>query len=60
MHRGRDEKGLISWNSLVLAAFAEAGRVLDRADCRRVAGGLADAMIAHFCAPAGFLDPSDG
>jgi uncharacterized protein YyaL (SSP411 family) len=41
MHRGRDEKGLISWNGLVLAAFAEAEWVLNRADCRRVVGGLA-------------------
>ena len=32
---------------------------MDRADYHRVAGGLADAMIAHFRAPAGFFDPSD-
>jgi len=32
---------------------------LDRADYHRVAGGLADAMMAHFRAPAGFFDPSD-
>lgn len=43
----------------MLATFAEVGRVLDRADYHRVAGGLADAMIAHFRAPAGFFDPSD-
>jgi uncharacterized protein YyaL (SSP411 family) len=43
----------------MLAAFAEAGWVLDRADYCRVAGGLADAMIAHFRAPVGFFDPSD-
>jgi uncharacterized protein YyaL (SSP411 family) len=43
----------------MLAAVPGAGRVLDSADYRRVAGGLADAMIAHFRAPVGFFDPSD-
>ena len=34
---GRDDKVLASWNGLMLAAFAEAARVLDRDDYRRVA-----------------------
>jgi uncharacterized protein YyaL (SSP411 family) len=34
---GRDEKILTAWNGLMLAAFAEAARVLDRADYLRVA-----------------------
>ncbi|HEY76179.1 MAG TPA: thioredoxin domain-containing protein [Thermoflexia bacterium] len=33
----RDEKVLTSWNGLMLAAFAEAGRVLGREDYRRAA-----------------------
>jgi uncharacterized protein YyaL (SSP411 family) len=32
VHPGRDEKILTSWNGLMLAAFAEAARVLDRGD----------------------------
>jgi uncharacterized protein YyaL (SSP411 family) len=34
---GRDEKVLTAWNGLMLAAFAEASRVLGREDYRRVA-----------------------
>jgi uncharacterized protein YyaL (SSP411 family) len=37
VHPGRDEKVLTSWNGLMLAAFAEAARSLDRDDYRRVA-----------------------
>ncbi|MFX1411652.1 MAG: thioredoxin domain-containing protein [Promethearchaeota archaeon] len=37
MHPGRDDKVLTSWNGLMLAAFAEAARVLDRDDYRQVA-----------------------
>lgn len=34
---GRDEKVLTAWNGLMMAAFAEAGRVLDRDDYVQVA-----------------------
>jgi uncharacterized protein YyaL (SSP411 family) len=34
---GRDEKVLTSWNGLMLAAFAEAARTLNRDDCSQVA-----------------------
>ena len=34
---GRDDKVLTSWNGLMLAAFAEAARVLDRDDYRQIA-----------------------
>jgi uncharacterized protein YyaL (SSP411 family) len=36
VHPGRDEKVLTSWNGLMLAAFAEAARTLDRDDYRQV------------------------
>jgi uncharacterized protein YyaL (SSP411 family) len=34
---GRDEKIITAWNGLMLAAFAEAGRVLDRSDFTNIA-----------------------
>jgi len=37
IHPGRDEKILTSWNGLMLAAFSEAARALDRDDYREVA-----------------------
>jgi uncharacterized protein YyaL (SSP411 family) len=42
---GRDEKVLTSWNGLMLAAFAEAARALDRDDCRQVAENNADFLL---------------
>jgi uncharacterized protein YyaL (SSP411 family) len=36
VHPGRDDKVLTSWNALMLAAFAEAARALDRDDGSRV------------------------
>jgi uncharacterized protein YyaL (SSP411 family) len=38
IHPGRDEKVLTSWNGLMLAAFAEAARILNRDDYRQVSG----------------------
>ncbi len=37
VHPGRDEKILTSWNGLMLRAFAEGSRVLDRSDFRQIA-----------------------
>jgi uncharacterized protein YyaL (SSP411 family) len=42
VHPGRDEKVLTSWNGLMLAAFAEAARTLDREDYQEVAERNAD------------------
>jgi hypothetical protein len=41
VHPGRDEKVLASWNGLMLAAFAEAARALERDDYREIAEGNA-------------------
>jgi uncharacterized protein YyaL (SSP411 family) len=45
VHPGRDEKVLTSWNGLMLAAFAEAARTLDREDYRKVAERSADFLL---------------
>jgi uncharacterized protein YyaL (SSP411 family) len=45
IHPGRDEKILTSWNGLMLAAFAEAARALDRDDYRQVAERNADFLL---------------
>jgi len=45
VHPGRDDKLLTSWNGLMLAAFAEAARTLDRDDYRDVAERNADFIL---------------
>jgi uncharacterized protein YyaL (SSP411 family) len=45
VHPGRDEKALTSWNGLMLAAFAEAARALDRDDYRMIAERNADFLL---------------
>lgn len=52
---GRDEKVLTSWNGLMLAAFAEAARVLDRDDYRQVAERNADFLLHELQRPNGRL-----
>jgi uncharacterized protein YyaL (SSP411 family) len=47
VHPGRDEKVLTSWNGLMLAAFAEAARALDRDDYRQVAERNADFLLSE-------------
>jgi uncharacterized protein len=44
---GRDDKVLVSWNGLMLATFAEAGRVLDRHDYVEVARKNAAFVLEH-------------
>jgi uncharacterized protein YyaL (SSP411 family) len=43
----RDEKVIASWNGLMLRAFAEAGRVLDRADFVTIAQKNARFLLQH-------------
>ncbi len=45
VHPGRDEKVLTSWNGLMLAAFAEVARTLDRLDYQEVAEGNAEFLL---------------
>jgi len=47
VHPGRDDKVLTSWNGLMLAAFAEAARALDRDDYRLVAERNADYLLSE-------------
>jgi uncharacterized protein len=42
---GRDDKAIASWNGLALAALAEAGRRLDRADWLDAAARLAEFLL---------------
>ncbi len=51
VHPGRDEKVLTSWNGLMLAAFAEAARALNRDDYRRVAERNADFLLRELRNP---------
>ncbi|HJU88479.1 MAG TPA: thioredoxin domain-containing protein [Gemmatimonadaceae bacterium] len=44
---GRDEKILASWNGLMLRAFAEGARVLDRDDYRATALANGEFLFAH-------------
>ena len=48
---GLDDKVLASWNGLMLAAFAEAGRVLDRDDYLSIARKNAEFVLAEMRAP---------
>ncbi len=47
----RDEKIIASWNGLMLAAFAEAGRVLDREDYRQTAVRNAQFLLQELRSP---------
>jgi uncharacterized protein YyaL (SSP411 family) len=44
---GRDEKILTAWNGLMLASFAEAGAILDRADYVEAARANANFLLSH-------------
>jgi len=47
VHPGRDDKVLTSWNGLMLAAFAEAARALNRDDYRQVAERNAGFLLSE-------------
>jgi uncharacterized protein YyaL (SSP411 family) len=55
VHPGRDDKVLTSWNGLMLAAFAEAARALDRDDYREVAERNAGFVLRELRRPSGRL-----
>ena len=55
VHPGRDDKVLTSWNGLMLAAFAEAARVLRREDYRQVAERNAGFLLGGLRTPEGRL-----
>mgnify|MGYP000885046740 CR=1 FL=1 len=52
---GLDDKVLAAWNGLALAAFAEAARVLGRADYARTAVANAEFLLATLRGPDGRL-----
>jgi uncharacterized protein YyaL (SSP411 family) len=52
---GRDDKILTAWNGMMLAAFAEAGRVLDRDEYREVAHANANFLLGEMVGPDGRL-----
>src|SRR5438128_9064659 len=51
----RDDKAIASWNGLGLAALAESGRRLDRADYVEAARGLAAFLLSSLSTPEGRL-----
>jgi uncharacterized protein YyaL (SSP411 family) len=55
IHPGRDDKVIAAWNGLMLAAFAEAARVLERDDYRAVAESGAEFALSELRAPNGRL-----
>ncbi len=47
VHPGRDDKVLTSWNGMMLRAFAEASRALERPDYREIAVRNASFLLTH-------------
>jgi len=52
---GRDEKILTAWNGMMLAAFAEAARILDREEYRQAAVDNADFLLRELSNGGGRL-----
>jgi hypothetical protein len=55
VHPERDDKVLASWNGLMLAAFAEAARALERDDYLKVAERNAQFLLSEMRSPEGRL-----
>jgi uncharacterized protein YyaL (SSP411 family) len=55
IHPARDDKVLTSWNGLMLAAFAEAARILNRDDYREVSQRNAEFLLAELRQDSGRL-----
>src|SRR5207244_5733747 len=51
----RDDKAIASWNGLALAALAEAGYRLERADWLDAARGVAEFLLGPLSTPEGRL-----
>jgi uncharacterized protein YyaL (SSP411 family) len=52
---GLDDKVLAAWNGLAVAAFADAARIFDRPDYRRIAEGAAAFCVDQMRGPGGRL-----
>ena len=52
---GRDDKIVTAWNGMMLAAFAEAARALDRDDYREVAHACGNFLLGEMVGPDGRL-----
>ncbi len=52
---GTDDKSLLSWNGMMIAALADAGRVLDEPKYTDAAALAADAVLAHMTSDNGGL-----
>jgi uncharacterized protein YyaL (SSP411 family) len=55
VHPSTDDKVLLSWNALMLTAFAEAGRALDRSDYLQAAIRNAHFMLEHMLTEGGLV-----
>src|SRR5690606_37323453 len=47
VHPGLDDKVLVSWNGLMIEAFAQAAATLDNARCLEAATRAADFILQH-------------
>jgi uncharacterized protein YyaL (SSP411 family) len=55
VHPGRDDKQLVSWNGLMISAFAQAARVMDEERYADAARNAADFILTKLRTPAGRL-----
>jgi hypothetical protein len=55
IHPHKDDKVLVDWNGLMIAALAKAARVLDEPDYAEAAKGASDFILNHMHNPGGRL-----